>query len=262
MSGRGKTSGKARAKAKTRSSRAGLQFPVGRVHRLLRKGNYAQRVGAGAPVYLAAVLEYLTAEILELAGNAARDNKKTRIIPRHLQLAVRNDEELNKLMGGVTIAQGGVLPNIQAVLLPKKTEKPAKSKMKKHVTMSGRGKTSGKARAKAKTRSSRAGLQFPVGRVHRLLRKGNYAQRVGAGAPVYLAAVLEYLTAEILELAGNAARDNKKTRIIPRHLQLAVRNDEELNKLMGGVTIAQGGVLPNIQAVLLPKKTEKPAKSK
>ncbi|XP_068113158.1 histone H2A type 1-like [Hyperolius riggenbachi] len=132
MSGRGKQGGKARAKAKTRSSRAGLQFPfpVGRVHRLLRKGNYAERVGAGAPVYLAAVLEYLTAEILELAGNAARDNKKTRIIPRHLQLAVRNDEELNKLLGGVTIAQGGVLPNIQAVLLPKKTEshKAAKSK--------------------------------------------------------------------------------------------------------------------------------------
>ncbi|XP_064275992.1 histone H2A type 2-C-like [Passer domesticus] len=129
MSGRGKQGGKARAKAKSRSSRAGLQFPVGRVHRLLRKGNYAERVGAGAPVYLAAVLEYLTAEILELAGNAARDNKKTRIIPRHLQLAIRNDEELNKLLGKVTIAQGGVLPNIQAVLLPKKTEShKAKSK--------------------------------------------------------------------------------------------------------------------------------------
>ncbi|XP_067883229.1 late histone H2A.2.2-like [Heterodontus francisci] len=75
---------------------------------LLRKGNYAERVGAGAPVYLAAVLEYLTADILELAGNAARDNKKSRIIPRHLQLAVRNDGELNKLLGGVTIAQGGL----------------------------------------------------------------------------------------------------------------------------------------------------------
>ncbi|KAB0354730.1 hypothetical protein FD755_022189 [Muntiacus reevesi] len=134
MSGRGKQGGKARAKAKTRSSRAGLQFPVGRVHRLLRKGNYAERVGAGAPVYLAAVLEYLTAEILELAGNAARDNKKTRIIPRHLQLAIRNDEELNKLLGKVTIAQGGVLPNIQAVLLPKKTESHHKAKVASSAT--------------------------------------------------------------------------------------------------------------------------------
>merc|ERR1712080_726357 len=121
--------------------------------------------------------------------------------------------------------------------------------------MSGRGK-GGKVKNKSKSRSSRAGLQFPVGRIHRLLRKGNYAERVGAGAPVYLAAVMEYLAAEVLELAGNAARDNKKTRIIPRHLQLAIRNDEEL-KLLAGVTIAQGGVLPNIQAVLLPKKTEK-----
>jgi hypothetical protein len=62
------------------------------------------------------------------------------------------------------------------------------------------------------------------------------------------------LAAEILELAGNAARDNKKSRIVPRHLQLAVRNDEELNKLLGSVVISQGGVLPNILSELLPAK--------
>ncbi|CAO2595498.1 Histone H2A type 1-E [Lemmus lemmus] len=164
-----------------------------------------------------------------IAGEASRlahYNKRSTITSREIQTAVR-------------------------LLLPGELAKHAVSEGTKAVTKYG-----GKARAKAKTRSSRAGLQFPVGRVHRLLRKGNYAERVGAGAPVYLAAVLEYLTAEILELAGNAARDNKKTRIIPRHLQLAIRNDEELNKLLGRVTIAQGGVLPNIQAVLLPKKTE------
>ena len=114
----------------------------------------------------------------------------------------------------------------------------------------------GKKSGKSTTRSAKAGLQFPVGRVHRHLRTGRYAARVGAGAPVYLAAVLEYLAAEILELAGNASRDNKKRRIVPRHIQLAIRNDEELNKLLGGVTIASGGVLPNIHAVLLPKKAK------
>lgn len=65
---------------------------------------------------------------------------------------------------------------------------------------------------------------------------------------------VKYLCAEILELAGNACRDNKKKRITPRHIQLAIRNDEELNKLLAGVTIAEGGVLPNIHSVLLPKK--------
>ncbi|KAJ1116585.1 hypothetical protein NDU88_004795 [Pleurodeles waltl] len=130
MSGRGKKVVKQKAGHKTRSSRAGLQFPVGRIHRFLKKGNYAERVGSGAPVYLAAVLEYLTAEVLELAGNAARDNKKSRIVPRHLQLAVRNDEELNKLFSGVTIAEGGVLPNIQAQLLPKKTVKGSSAEAK------------------------------------------------------------------------------------------------------------------------------------
>ena len=125
------------------------------------------------------------------------------------------------------------------------------------TTGKGKGKGGRGKGGKSTTSSAKAGLQFPVGRIGRYLKQGKYATRMGAGAPVYLAAVLEYLCAEILELAGNAARDNKKSRIVPRHLTLAIKNDEELNKLLGGVTIASGGVLPNIHAVLLPKKSAK-----
>ncbi len=91
MSGKGKRGkgGKGKGKSQSRSARAGLQFPVGRLARYLKKGGYSKRVGGAAPVYMAAVLEYIVAEVLELAGNAAKDNKKMRIIPRHIQLAVR-----------------------------------------------------------------------------------------------------------------------------------------------------------------------------
>merc|ERR550514_2191594 len=117
------------------------------------------------------------------------------------------------------------------------------------------GKGKGKASAaKAVSRSARAGLQFPVGRVARHMKAGRYAARIGAGAPVYCAAVLEYLAAEVLELAGNAAKEDKKSRVAPRHIQLAIRHDDEFNKLMGGTTIASGGVLPNIHVALLPVK--------
>ncbi|KAK0497195.1 histone-fold-containing protein [Armillaria luteobubalina] len=107
----------------TRSYRAGLQFSVTRFHRKLRSNNGGKRIATGAPVYLAAVIEYLVAEIVELAGNVAKDNKKRRIIPRHLQLAIRHDDELLQLLGNVVIAEGGVIPYIHPQLLPK-TKKP------------------------------------------------------------------------------------------------------------------------------------------
>ena len=124
--------------------------------------------------------------------------------------------------------------------------------------MSGKGGR-GKAVEKkaARSRSSKAGLQFPVGRIGRFLKDGRYAKKIGSGAPVYLAAVLEYVAAEILELAGNAAKEHKKQRIIPRHIQLALRNDEELNKFLGNATIASGGVLPHVHAQLMKVKKGK-----
>ncbi|XP_029704776.1 core histone macro-H2A.1 isoform X2 [Takifugu rubripes] len=117
--------------------------------------------------------------------------------------------------------------------------------------MSSRG---GKKKTTKTSRSTKAGVIFPVGRMLRYIKRGLPKYRIGVGAPVYLAAVLEYLTAEILELAGNAARDNKKGRVTPRHILLAIANDEELNQLLKGVTIAAGGVLPNIHPELLAKK--------
>jgi len=110
---------------------------------------------------------------------------------------------------------------------------------------------------KSTTSSAKAGIQFPIGRIGRYLRQEKYAILMGAGAPVYLAAILKYLCAEILKLTVNAARDNKKAHMVPRHIILAIKNDEELNKLPGGVTIASSGILSNIHDVFLPKKSSK-----
>lgn len=99
---------------------------------------------------------------------------------------------------------------------------------------------------------TRAGLVVPPGRVKALMKKYLNAERISESAPVYLAAVLEYSMAEILELSGNAARDSKKTRITRKHMMYAIQGDEELNALFKGTLT--NGTIPHIHMKFLPRK--------
>lgn len=118
------------------------------------------------------------------------------------------------------------------------------------------GKSAGKG-GKSRSQSTKAGLVFPVGRIGSLLRRGRYAKRVSAAAAVYLAAVLEYLVAETLELAGKVKSSNN--RITPRRLTMAVRHDADLSALLKDVTLSRGGIVPNVHKAL--EKKQKKAKA-
>jgi len=114
-----------------KSKRAGLIFSISRCKLFLMK--YKKRIADIAPVYLAAVLEYITAEIVESGGNAARDNKRSTIKIRDLYLAIENDLELIEMMKRLNlgITGGGKLPHIHYVVLKKLTEKKKRKSKKK-----------------------------------------------------------------------------------------------------------------------------------
>lgn len=166
---------KAKKKGVSVSKKAGLQFPVGRIRRYLKRGKYANRVGLGAGVYLAAVLEYLSAEILELSGNVARDAKRQRIQPRHMKLAIANDEDLAALLKHALWPKSGVQPHIHKVLLPKKKEKKPKADAEEgeekddaavsggSAATGGKIKATGKGKGKGKAAKAAAKLAEDVG---------------------------------------------------------------------------------------------------
>ena len=117
-----------------------------------------------------------------------------------------------------------------------------------------KGKAKGKTTSKQTSRSARAGLCFPVGRIARMLKKGRYSERVGVGASVYTAAVLEYLVAEILEVSVMVVKQHKKARITPRYMFLGLQEDDEFRSLFKRSLITCSGVKPTSLAKLKSKK--------
>eukprot|EP00178_Gracilaria_changii_P015899 TRINITY_DN4469_c0_g1_i1.p1 TRINITY_DN4469_c0_g1~~TRINITY_DN4469_c0_g1_i1.p1 ORF type:complete len:111 (-),score=7.20 TRINITY_DN4469_c0_g1_i1:49-381(-) len=106
--------------------------------------------------------------------------------------------------------------------------KPKVSKPARLPTIRSGSAKRGKAKAAVaggKTRSSRAGLVFPVGRIKRKLKDIMQGQRVGVGSAIYMAATLEYLTAELLEIAGNDATRDHKKRITPLNIKKSLKSD-------------------------------------
>lgn len=179
-------------------------------------------------------------KISSQAAKMANYNKRKTMVSRDIQSAVRI------VMRG-ELAKHAISEGTKAVTKYNATQE---------TTTASSGRKGGKGKA------AKAGLVFSIGRVTRRLRDGLYTDRISASAPVYLAAVLEYLCAEVSELAGNAARDMKKTRITPRCILLAIRMDEELHRLLDGgghhtIIGRSGDTVPHIHPTLLPNKVGK-----
>jgi len=136
---------------------AGILFPIARVENIIRD-NYKGRIGSGTAVYLAAVLEYISAEILELTGNATVDNKEKTLKSRYLMLAINNDEELKKLAQTIDwdILGGGVIPNIHSEILKSIPSLRRRHALKYKSRVSNRtSRSSKKIRSRSRTRRSR-----------------------------------------------------------------------------------------------------------
>eukprot|EP01063_Lacrimia_lanifica_P031201 TRINITY_DN50_c0_g1_i12.p4 TRINITY_DN50_c0_g1~~TRINITY_DN50_c0_g1_i12.p4 ORF type:complete len:228 (+),score=91.28 TRINITY_DN50_c0_g1_i12:854-1537(+) len=133
---------KTESSRKTQAEKAGLTLPVARIGSQLKKGRYGKRVSATAAVLLTSVLEYATSELLSLSGNAA--GEKHNIKPRHVMLAVREDDDLSKLLSNVTIAGGGVAGGVHGALEKKKKKAAAEGKKSK-------GKSSKKSKKSSKS---------------------------------------------------------------------------------------------------------------
>ena len=144
--------------------------------------------------------------------------------------------------------------------MPGKKEETKKTKQETQLSLAGEGIS------ERTTMHEKAGLIFPPARVLRLMKKGRYGERIGPKCAVGVAAVLEYLTAEILEVSGDGCYDGDNiiisSKIQPRHICLGVKGDEEMSHALGPhVIIPMSGVIPFIHEELTKKTRKRKSKS-
>lgn len=230
--------GKKRHRHEPRVADVGINYST-YINKLLRGDKERGHAGIHADIGISAsamhqiqsLIGYFAKRTMQAVNSLLRVTGKHTVSSREIQTAVR-------------------------LILPPDLAKHANSEAVKAVTKYNAGDKGSKKRP-----NERAGLIFAISRTGHLIRllgtsPSSYGGRVrvGEGAPIYFAAVLEALAAEILDLAGKTAKDYKKHRINSRHVFLALRNDEELNRLFPEEQVfVSGGVLPNIHASLMPK---------
>jgi histone H2A len=122
---------------------------------------------------------------------------------------------------------------LKKVEYSKNFAKMAEEMRERRKNMTAEEKEEDKKKRKARAEHKQAGLVFPVARLNKAMRNEFRSHKHTKQTAVFMAAVLEYMTAELLELAGNCARDYKRKTIKPRHIMLAARNDEEIDKVIG-----------------------------
>ena len=201
-------------------------------HKVLKQVHPDTGMGSGSEELMTKITNELLFRIGEVAVDIAHHRGVSTVSSRDVQAGVR-------------------------LILPGELKKHAVSEGTKAVTKYTSSNTGSKQNRISK--SNRSGLEFSISRIesilrNQVLRKHNNLSQT---ASVYLAGVLEYLTAEILELAGNAARDNKRSRIIPRHIFLAIMNDEELGELFARQPILGVGTIQGIHSILNSSKKKK-----
>ena len=209
------------------------------IHKVLKKVHPECQISSDAIEQLDEFIKILARQLAESARLACTNAKKSTVGVSEMKLAVN-------------------------IHLPGELPKHAISEMTKAVTKFNNSEYKGEEkegkRSSPVRREAQAGLVFAVALCEKFIRSfGTSDLNVSKGASIELAAVLEYITSEILELAGNVARDFKKVIINIRYVYLGVYKDPELTKLVNdlGIEFLGGGVIPNIRTEYIPSEEER-----